>query len=64
METYNRFVYTEDNLPIASSKTNDELECKNCRFVDNSKTIECEKYFLKPDCVLNNTGTCPKFSQA
>ncbi len=60
-EPSKRFVYTEDNLPIAVSVKNKDLECNNCKFCDETKTIECKKYFVKPDYVLNKTDSCPKF---
>ncbi len=63
MNQSNNFVYTEGNLPISSSETNNKLECKNCQFAYNTKTIECKKYFLKPDYVLNKSEHCSKFLQ-
>lgn len=61
MEKPNRFVYTDNNLPLSVPVENKDLECSNCKFCDESKTIECKKYFVKPDYVIDKTEPCPKF---
>lgn len=49
------------NDPVYEFVTNDTLQCKDCAFLMDGNTIECEKYLKKPGYVLYGSKPCPQY---
>lgn len=56
---YNKFVWDEGNMPTLIC--NETIQCKDCKYVYDRIVIECDKYKVKPNYVLDKEKECPYY---
>lgn len=57
----NKFVWSKESMPTIIS--NGTIQCKDCKHMYEEIVIECDKYFVKPNYVLDKAKNCPDYEK-